>query len=90
MPLPDGQVHYDTHAFPMGNYVIAVGNYVIVTCLPVGNYVTADTCVVLRYYPVLTVADIATALGIQEGTVKRYLSESKTSMGELLSQVEQG
>jgi hypothetical protein len=27
----------------MGNYVIAVGNYVIVTRSQVGNYVTADT-----------------------------------------------
>ena len=27
--LLDGQVHHDTHAIPMGNYVIEVGNYVI-------------------------------------------------------------
>jgi hypothetical protein len=42
LPLPDGQVHHDTHVVPMRNYVIAAGNYVIVTCLPVGNYVSAD------------------------------------------------
>jgi len=29
--LLDGQVHHDTHALPMGNYVIEVGNYVIVS-----------------------------------------------------------
>ena len=33
---PDGQVQPDTHAFPMGNYVIGLGNYVIATALPAG------------------------------------------------------
>jgi hypothetical protein len=40
---PDGQVHPDTHAIPMGNYVIRVGNYVIATPSEVGNYKIADT-----------------------------------------------
>ena len=39
----DGQVHPDTHAIPMGNYVIGVGNYMIATPSEVGNYKIADT-----------------------------------------------
>ena len=39
----DGQVHHDTHAVPMGNYVIEVGNYVIATPSELGNYVSADS-----------------------------------------------
>ena len=42
MPLLDGQVHHDTHAIPMGNYVIAAGNYVIVSPSELGNYMSAD------------------------------------------------
>jgi hypothetical protein len=41
--LLDGQVHHDTHAVPMGNYVIGVGNYVIATPSELGNYMSADT-----------------------------------------------
>ena len=41
--LLDGQVHYDTHAIPLGNYVSAVGNYVSVSPSELGNYVSADT-----------------------------------------------
>jgi len=41
--LLDGQVHHDTHPIPMGNYVIEVGNYVIVSPSKLGNYVSADT-----------------------------------------------
>ena len=37
------QVHHDTHAIPMGNYVIGAGNYVIVNPSELGNYVSADT-----------------------------------------------
>jgi hypothetical protein len=40
--LRDGQVHHDTHPIPMGNYVIAVGNYVSVSPSDLGNYVSAD------------------------------------------------
>jgi hypothetical protein len=43
LPLLDGQVHHDTHAVPMGNYVIGVGNYVIVSPSELGNYMIADT-----------------------------------------------
>ena len=39
----DGQIHHDTHAVPMGNYVIGVGNYVIVSPSQLGNYKIADT-----------------------------------------------
>jgi hypothetical protein len=42
LPLLDGQVHHDTHAIPMGNYVIGVGNYVIVSPSELGNYMIAD------------------------------------------------
>ena len=38
----DGQVHHDTHAVPMGNYVIAVGISLIVSPSEVGNCVIAD------------------------------------------------
>jgi hypothetical protein len=41
--LLDGQVHHDTHAIPMGNYVIEVGNYVIATPSELGNYKIADS-----------------------------------------------
>jgi hypothetical protein len=39
----DGQVHHDMHAIPMGNYVIGVRNYVIVSPSELGNYTIADT-----------------------------------------------
>ena len=42
MLLLDGQVHHDTHAIPMGNYVIGVGNYVIVSPSELGNYKIVD------------------------------------------------
>ena len=42
MLLLDGQVHHDTHAVPMGNYVIEVGNYVIASPSELGNYMIAD------------------------------------------------
>ena len=42
MPLLDSQVHHDTHAIPMGNYVIAVGISLIVSPSEVGNCVIAD------------------------------------------------
>lgn len=43
MLLLDGQVHHDTHAIPMGNYVIEVGNYVIVSPSELGNYKIVDS-----------------------------------------------
>jgi RNA polymerase sigma-70 factor (sigma-E family) len=42
-------------------------------------------CVVLRYYEDLPVTGIARALGIGEGTVKRYLSEATALMAGHLS-----
>ena len=42
MLLLDGQVHHDTHAIPMGNYVIEAGNYVIATPSQLGNCMIAD------------------------------------------------
>ena len=41
--LLDGQVHQDTHAIPMGNYVIGVRKYVIATPLKMWNYMSADS-----------------------------------------------
>ena len=43
MHLLDDQVHPDTHAIPMGNYVIRVRNYVSASPSELGNYVSADT-----------------------------------------------
>jgi RNA polymerase sigma factor (sigma-70 family) len=45
-------------------------------------------CVVLRFYEDLTVAQVAATLGLQQGTVKRYLSEAMTRMGDHLSPAE--
>ena len=42
-------------------------------------------CVVLRYYQDLPVAQVASALGVAEGTVKRYLSEAMTRLATRLS-----
>ncbi len=42
-------------------------------------------CVVLRYYRDLPVAQVAAALGVGEGTVKRYLSEAMTRLAARLS-----
>lgn len=42
-------------------------------------------CMVLRYYEDLPVAGIARALGIGQGTVKRYLSESTALMASRLA-----
>lgn len=47
-------------------------------------------CVVLRFYEDLPVADVAAALGLGEGTVKRYLSEAMTRLAERLSPAESG
>ena len=48
MLLLDGQVHHDTHPIPMGNYVIAVGNYLSANPSDLGNYVSADTEIIWR------------------------------------------
>lgn len=45
-------------------------------------------CMVLRYYEDLPVAGIARALGIGQGTVKRYLSESTVLMASYLAMKE--
>jgi RNA polymerase sigma-70 factor (sigma-E family) len=45
-------------------------------------------CVVLRYYQDLPVAQIASALGVAEGTVKGYLSEAMTRLAAQLSPME--
>jgi RNA polymerase sigma-70 factor (sigma-E family) len=42
-------------------------------------------CVVLRYYQDLPVAQVAAALGIGEGTAKRYLSEAMTRLAARLA-----
>jgi RNA polymerase sigma-70 factor (sigma-E family) len=47
-------------------------------------------CVVLRYYEDLPVAKVAAALGVGEGTVKRYLSEAMSHMAAQLSTAENG
>ncbi|GEN80048.1 SigE family RNA polymerase sigma factor [Actinotalea fermentans] len=41
-------------------------------------------CVVLRFYEDLTVPDIADALGVSDGAVKRYLSDGVGHLGALL------
>ncbi|MBN2176498.1 MAG: sigma-70 family RNA polymerase sigma factor [Demequinaceae bacterium] len=38
-------------------------------------------CVVLRYYDDLTIAQVADALGLASGTVKRYLSNATSHLG---------
>lgn len=45
-------------------------------------------CVVLRYYQDLPVAQVASALGVAEGTVKRHLSEAMTRLAARLSPAE--
>lgn len=45
-------------------------------------------CVVMRYYQDLPVAQVASALGVAEGTVKRYLSEAITRMAARMSPVQ--
>jgi RNA polymerase sigma-70 factor (sigma-E family) len=47
-------------------------------------------CVVLRYYHDLPVAQVAAALGVGEGSVKRYLSEAMTRLAARLSPAENG
>ena len=47
-------------------------------------------CVVLRYYMDLPVAQVAVALGVAEGTVKRYLSEAMLRLAVRLSPAENG
>jgi RNA polymerase sigma-70 factor (sigma-E family) len=42
-------------------------------------------CVVLRYYLDLPIAQVASALGVAEGTVKGYLSEAMTRLAAQLS-----
>jgi|SRR5215469_12172434 len=45
-------------------------------------------CIVLRFYEDLPVAEVARVLGLQVGTVSRYLSEAVARLGELLSATE--
>ena len=47
-------------------------------------------CVVLRYYEDLPIANVAAALGVGQGTVKRYLSEAMSRMAVQLSGAESG
>jgi RNA polymerase sigma-70 factor (sigma-E family) len=47
-------------------------------------------CVVLRYYEDLPLAKVAAALGVGEGTVKRYLSEAMSHLAAQLSTAENG
>jgi RNA polymerase sigma factor (sigma-70 family) len=47
-------------------------------------------CVVLRYYQDLPVAEVATVLGVAEGTVKRYLSEAVPKVAARLSAADRG
>jgi RNA polymerase sigma-70 factor (sigma-E family) len=45
-------------------------------------------CVMLRYYQDLPIAQVASTLGVAEGTVKRYLSEAMTRLAARLSPAE--
>lgn len=47
-------------------------------------------CVVLHYYQDLPVAEVAAALGVGEGTVKRYLNQARAKLAERLSLAENG
>jgi transposase len=47
-------------------------------------------CVVLHYYEDLSVVSVAAALGVGQGTVKRYLSEAMSRMAVQLSSAESG
>ena len=47
-------------------------------------------CVVLRYYEDLPVAEVAFALGVSDGTVKRYLSEAMDQVAIRLASTERG
>jgi RNA polymerase sigma factor (sigma-70 family) len=44
------------------------------------------TCMVLRYFDDLTVPQIAGALGLAEGTVKRYLSDGGAALAAVLGE----
>ncbi len=43
------------------------------------------TCIVLRFFDDMTVPQIASRLGISDGTVKRYLSDASSRLSEHLS-----
>jgi RNA polymerase sigma factor (sigma-70 family) len=45
------------------------------------------TCVVMRYYDDMRVADIAAALGLRDGSVKRYLSDGIQHLNTALGPV---
>lgn len=47
-------------------------------------------CVVLRFYDELSIAEVATSLGIADGTVKRYLSMAMDHLERALGPVEPG
>jgi RNA polymerase sigma-70 factor (sigma-E family) len=47
-------------------------------------------CVVLHYYQDLPVAEVAAALGVGEGTVKRYLSDAMPRLAARMSAAERG
>ena len=47
-------------------------------------------CVVLRYYQDLPLTQVASELGLAEGTVKRYLSEAMTRLAGRLSPAASG
>ncbi|GLW58577.1 sigma-70 family RNA polymerase sigma factor [Kitasatospora phosalacinea] len=47
-------------------------------------------CVVLRYYEDLTVPEIATRLGISQGSIKRYLADATARLQPLLQSTDGG
>ncbi|MFE5293199.1 sigma-70 family RNA polymerase sigma factor [Isoptericola sp. NPDC056618] len=47
-------------------------------------------CVVLRYFEDLTVPQVADALGLAQGTVKRYLADATTTLRDVLRVADDG
>jgi hypothetical protein len=78
--LLDGQVHHDTHALPMGNYVIAVGNYVIVSPSELGNCVIADTQLP-RAYPHEALYGGKILVDLATGTMRSKIPDLSGSAG---------
>jgi hypothetical protein len=74
----DGQVHPDTHAIPMGNYVIRVGNYVIVSPSRLGNYKVADKAGHLRCHG----PRCADCSGLSEQVVRDLSGHAEQERGE--------
>jgi RNA polymerase sigma-70 factor (sigma-E family) len=74
---------------PPGDEVQGVAERVDLERALAGLAPRVRACLVLRHYEGMTVAEVAQALGLSDGAVKRYLSDGRACLGALLADVQE-